>query len=251
MPRSVQRLLLWGPLACLAAIISVAGTACSGHVDTVSDSPRHYSDEEIGLDELLDNQMLSGVLSYARYRTIEESDRARPDPTQGSGHERERALFEQDVRIVMLFVAGDTLPPDVALESGVLYDAETDAMDECAADAGWPGVQLYDVSNDVVEQYERDYGLTLEMFLDLRHECAKYAATYPTLDPAYRDELLAKRRAHYETAVREFIAANPDLVVPIEYHEGANQPMEDYWIEACKQSDDPEQCARDNRVTLP
>ena len=151
----------------------------------------------------------------------------------------------------MLFVAGDTLPPDVALESGVLYDAEQEALDECAADAGWPGVQLYGVSQDMGEQYERDYGLTLETFLDLRHECSKYAATYPTLDPAYRDELLAKRRAHYETAVREWIAENPDLVVPVEHHEGANQPMEDYWIEACKQSDDPEQCARDNRVTLP
>ena len=54
-------------------------------------------------------------------------------------------------------------------------------MDQCAADAGYPGVQVYDVSNDVVEQYERDFGLTLEMFLDLRHECGKYAATYPTL----------------------------------------------------------------------
>ncbi len=133
----------------------------------------------------------------------------------------------------------------------MLYDAEIEAMDECAADAGWPGVQLYDVSQDMGEQYERDFGLTLEMFLDLRHECAKYAATYPTLDPEYRDELLAKRRAHYVEIAREWMAANPDWVVPIEYHEGANQPWEDMMIQACLETDDPEECARAERVTLP
>ena len=96
---------------------------------------------------------------------------------------------------------------------------------------GYPGVQLHDVSQQMGEQYERDYGLTLEMFLDLRHECSKYAATYPTLDPAYRDELLAKRRTHYMAAVREWMADNPHLVVPIEHHEGANTPYADLFAD--------------------
>ncbi len=124
-------------------------------------------------------------------------------------------------------------------------------MDHCAADAGWPGVQLYDVSQQLGEQYERDYGLTLEIFLDLRHECGKYAATYPTLDPAYRDELLAKRRAHYMAAVRDWMVANPELVVPIEHHEGDNHPIEERFIRECEQADDPQQCASGRRVTLP
>ena len=120
-----------------------------------------------------------------------------------------------------------------------------------SSEAGWPGVQLYDVSQELGEQYERDYGLTLEMFLDLRHECSKYAATYPTLDPGYRDELLAKRRAHYMKVGRDWIAANPELVVPVEHHEGDNHPHEDSVIEACLEFDDPEACAREERVTLP
>ena len=148
-------------------------------------------------------------------------------------------------------LADDTSPADVALGSGVLHDALYEAVDDCATEAGWPGVQLYDVSNDVVLGYERDYGLTLEMFLDLRHQCSKYAATYPTLDLEYRDELLAKRRAHYMEVARDWIAANPGLVVPVEHHEGDNHPHEDSVIEACLEFDDPEACAREERVTLP
>lgn len=48
----------------------------------------------------------------------------------------------------------------------------------------------------------------------------------------YRDELLAKRRAHYMAVVRDWMAANPDLVVPIEYHEGANTPHADRFADS-------------------
>lgn len=235
-----------GLLRCLASMVMflVAG-ACSSQ-----DTPRQYSDEELALSALVDDQMISSSLPFARYRTSEEMDSDLPDPAAGVGHERERNNFEVILQVI-LAVAGDTLPPDVANDSGVLYDAENNAMDKCAADAGWPGVQLYDVSQDMGERYERDYGLTLDMFLDLRHECSKYAATYPTLDPDLRDELLAKRRAHYMAAAREWIAANPDLVVPVEHHDGANRPFEDQMIRACLETDDPEACAREERVTLP
>ena len=246
MPTHAERPLRRASLKCLAAVaVFVVAVACSS-----PDPPRQYTDEELGLEQLVDDEMNSGMLAYARYRSFEDEDRDRSDPYVASGHERERGIFETKIRII-LAVAGDTLPPDVARGSGVLHGAENDAMDECAADAGWPGVQLYDVSQDMGEQYERDYGLTLEMFLDLRHECAKYASTYPTLDPDLRDELLAKRRAHYMEIAREWMAANPDQVVPVEYHEGANRPFEDQMIQACLATDDPEECARAERVTLP
>ncbi len=171
------------------------------------------------------------------------------DPLDGTGHERERAVFEFRLHLVMLG-ADDTLPPDVAIGSGVLHDAKEEAMDACAAEAGWPGVQLYDVSQQLGEQYEREFGLTVEIFLDLRHECAKYAATYPTLDPDVRDELLAKRRDHYMAAIRDWMAANPELVVPVEYHEGANRPYESLIFETCvRQTGDRQQCANDERLT--
>ena len=150
-----------------------------------------------------------------------------------------------------MVAASDTLPPDVADSSDVLYDAVREAMDQCAANAGWPGVQLYDVSQELGERYEQNLGLTLDVFLDLRHECSKYAATHPTLDPDVRDELLAKRRHHYMTAIRDWMVANPELVVPIEYHEGANRPYEDLILQTCLQAADAQQCAHDERLTLP
>ena len=167
-----------------------------------------------------------------------------------SGHERERLIFEERLFAAVL-AAEDTLPEDIGRHQGVLHDALYEAMDECAAEEGWPGVQLYDVSQELGEQYERDFGLTLDMFLDLRHECSKYAVTYPTLDPEHRDELLARRREHFMQTVRDWMAENPQLVVPVEHHEGDNHPHEDFLVEVCLESDDPKECARMERVTLP
>lgn len=250
MPLGGESLGMRCPLRCLAAaVVLVAVFGCSP-----GDPPRQYSDEELELDEIIDDEMLV-ALPYAKYRTDGERHRDLPDlptdPAVGSGHERERSYFEFLVGLVLL-AAGDALPPDVALDSGVLHDAEDEAMDQCATEAGWPGVRLYDVSQDLGEQYEREFGLTLDQFLDLRHECSQYAANYPTLDPAYRDELLARRRAHYMTAVREWMEKNPELVVPVEYHEGANRPYEALLVKTCLESGaDRAECAREKQVTLP
>ena len=58
-----------------------------------------YTDEELGLDEIVDKKMVSGVLMFAQHRTLEERDRDRPDPLGGSGHERERNFFEHNMRM--------------------------------------------------------------------------------------------------------------------------------------------------------
>ena len=231
------------PVAAVVVVMLLA-TGCSSQ-----DPPRQYSEEELAFDGYVD-EFMRGAVPYSRYRTRDERTDPPLDDPGGIGHERERNFLEATLRLIMHF-ASDTLPPDVALTTGVLHDAENEAMDECAAEAGWPDVQLYDVSNDVVQQYERDLGLTLEMFFDLRHECSKYAITYPTLDPAYRDELLAKRRVHYMKAVRDWIAANPERVVPVEHHDGDNHHYEELWVRFCQQEEDPQQCARQKQVTLP
>lgn len=205
----------------LALVVILLVVSCSSE-----DRPRVYSDEEIGLDEVVRHDIILRSLPYSRYRTGQDIDRHHEGLMAGSGHELERGFFEFLVGLKVVEIS-ESLPPDVASASRTLRDAEDEALDQCAAEAGWPGVQLYDVSQHMGEQYERDYGLTLEMFLDLRHECSKRAATYPTLDPQVRDELVTKERAHYMDAVRDWMAANPELVVPIEYHEGANTPFAD------------------------
>jgi len=209
-----------------ASDVSTAEVSVSGTGSTVP-----YTDEDLGLDHVVDTYRPVDI-SFARFRTAEErwaaEDELEDRIYTTSGHELERAAFELRLYTVML-AAEDTLPDDIGRHKGILFDALYEAVDECSAEAGWPQIQLYDVSNDDVLKYEREFGLSLEMFLDLRHECSKYAVTYPTLDPQYRDELLSRRREHFMQAVRDWVAANPDLVVPIEYHEGANTPYADRY----------------------
>ena len=56
------------------------------------------------------------------------------------------------------------------------------------------------------------------------------ASTCATLDLEYRDGLLAKRRTHYMKAVRDWIAAEPEFVVPLGHHDDDNHPYEELWL---------------------
>lgn len=52
--------------------------------------------------------------------------------------------------------------------------------------------------------------MTHESFHDLRHECAKEAASYLNSDPGARDGLLGRLRAHFRAVVHEFLREFPD-----------------------------------------
>ena len=54
-------------------------------------------------------------------------------------------------------------------------------------------------------------------YMQLLHECGKFAATYPTLDEAVRDQLLAAQRAHYAQAVLAGLDEVPAVEIPAEY----------------------------------
>ena len=97
MPRRVERSLKRVVATCTTTVIVMASVvACSSE-----DPLRHYSDEELGLDEIVDREIVSFALPFARYRTFDEMDRDLVDPTDGAGHERERNYFEHLVALVM------------------------------------------------------------------------------------------------------------------------------------------------------
>ena len=83
-----------------AALAGLAVALARVAVSCTSSEPAQpqYTDEELGLDEIVDKKMVSGVLMFAQHRTLEERDRDRPDPLGGSGHERERNFFEHNMR---------------------------------------------------------------------------------------------------------------------------------------------------------
>ena len=44
---------------------------------------------------------------------------------------------------------------------------------------------------------------------------------------------------------------NPEMVVPLRSEQSVNQPYQDYVREACQAADDPEECIRQEGVSLP
>lgn len=108
--------------------------------------------------------------------------------------------------------------------SRVLHDAFFEALAQCGRDSQWPQVRLFVLHegrgyDEVPDLIEATYGLSYYEFQQLKHECARYAATYPSLDETTRDELLAPQRDHYARAVLDGLAANPRIEVPDRYRD--------------------------------
>ncbi|MCY3950910.1 MAG: hypothetical protein OXF61_17160 [Acidimicrobiaceae bacterium] len=105
----------------------------------------------------------------------------------------------------------------------LLHDAFFDALDECARESSWPDVELYVIYDgrgaDVLpERVEPEFGISQFDYLQLRHECARYAVTYPTLDPEERDRLLAPQRAHFARVILDRLDNElPRVEVPDRY----------------------------------
>ena len=218
------------------------------------DPGRRYSDEELGLYELID-EVISNTPSYIRFRTVEEwiafenEKRERIDALE-SGHERERLAFESKIETAIHSAYG-SLPSDIGV-GGRLEIAFIEAMRECAAEAGYPDINPAGGSDEEESHWEAEFGLTPDGLLDLRHECAQRAASYPTLSPDARDEMLNRIRKHYLQAVHNYIRDFDVVEVPVDYHEGASRPLEESFIELCLEHEVAVRaaCAEHYRIVL-
>ena len=212
---------------------------------------RRYSDEELGIDKLIDAEIMPFDAKFRSFSDWETpyDERQRYLEEEATGHERERLYFERNVEW-LLSGKYENLPSDLGRE-GILDRAFEEAMGECADAAGWPGLEINVNSTSDVNRALDASGLTYEEFLDLRHECAKQAASYPTLDPSVRDELLERLRDHYQQAVYEYLQEFPDAEVPLVDHPGAPRPLEERLIKMCLKDPEPAACARHYRVELP
>lgn len=228
------------------------------------DSNRRYSDEELGLHEIID-EIVYYRPYYARHRTADDyldfiSTRRSVIPTQVSGHERERLQFEFDVEDA-LSRAYNNLPADLG-RGGMLERVYNEWMVDCVADAGFPGVVLdpdtqqeipiYLAEDEELALYDSTTGFTSGEFYDLRLGCAQRAASYPTLDPEVRDSLLNRVRKHYLQAVYDFIRDSGIVEIPVEHDESVIHPLEESFIQRCleREIDERAACAEYYRVEL-
>lgn len=197
--------------------------------DLPLDPDRHYSDEQLGLYGLIDD-VIAETPVYIRFRTVEdyiafEDQKREQIYTLPSGHERDRLIFEVEIEDAIHSAYGSLSSDSEA--GGRLALAFVDAMKECAAEAGYPDINPVGGSDEEEAYWEATFGLTSDGLLDLRHECAQQAASYPTLDPDVRDELLNSMRRHYLQAVHDYIRLSEIVEVPVDHHEGASRPLED------------------------
>ena len=130
-------------------------------------------------------------------------------------------------------VAAETMPDFAG--SGVLDEAFFEVLERCGRGSAWPGVALFELHDgrgfDVLpERVEPDFGISQFEYLQLRHECARHAATYPTLDPAERDRLLAPQRAHFARVILDRLDNElPFVGVPAEYQDQIDDLRRDGW----------------------
>ena len=218
------------------------------------DRGRRYSDEELGLYGLIDNVIFSTPF-YVRFRVADDalnSSLARDQRIAdvAVGHERERLAFERDIEDVVRSAYG-FLPSDLGV-GGALEMAFVEAMESCAAEAGYPAINPMGAPEEERARYQAEFGLTSDAFYDLRHDCAIRAAAYPTLEPDVRDEMIERIRTHYLQAVHEYLR-QPDVAeIPIEHRDGVVHPIEMSHIQYCLDLKPSERgwCAETYRVEL-
>lgn len=139
------------------------------------------------------------------------------------GHERDRLEFEFDVESTLLIAYG-SLPTDLG-EGGLLEEAYFGWLMECLAPAGFPDtvddpesgaeVPIWQAEDEQLAASVSETGFSRDESYDLRYDCARKAATYPSLDPEVRDEMIGRMRRHYLEAVNEAVCYGSLVEVPV------------------------------------
>ncbi len=190
----------------------------------------------VGVLEFLENYIIN-VPPTAEFISLHEVGTSRVATNflyADSGTEGDqRRAFERRV----LGDAGGALLNGLPASSDpqLLHDAFFEAFEECGQQSPWPGAQLFETTYGRTHDYwpdhvERDFGLSYWEYKELIHECARYAANYPTLDAAVRDELLAPQRAHFAQEVLDGIDNGlPTVEVPPEYQDEVDDLRANGW----------------------
>lgn len=178
---------------------------------------------EVGVLEFLDDYIfdIPSTAAFLARLELTAAQRAtavlHPNDDAASVATRE---FEDRILNAANGVLVDGLPPSI--DPHKLHDAFFDALDQCCRASPWPAAELYVGGDPEPGEYpsrlvKRDFGMSYFEYMELLHECGKFAATYPTLDEAVRDQLLAAQRAHYAQAVLAGLDEAPAVEIPAKY----------------------------------
>lgn len=119
--------------------------------------------------------------------------------------------------------------------SQTLHDAFFEVLEACGRASAWPEVELFVLHQGRGGDFdpgliESTFGLTYFEYQQLRHQCARYAATYPTLDSIVRDKLLKAQREHYAQVILDRLDNELPLVeVPARYQAEVDELRRNGW----------------------
>ena len=212
---------------------------------------RRYTDEELGLDEMIDEH-LEPV--WAQFRSLSEWDKHREElkhyfTRQAKGHERERMYFERNVRLSCP-TSTSTCRPVWGAEEFLTVLARTQWTGAPRREAG-PACSSTVFPRPTSSSSRPISACRWMNSWTCVMSARSRAASYPTLDPVVRDELLGRLGEHYRAAVYEYLLEFADAEVPLVDHEGAPRPLEERLINICLKDPGPAQCAAEFRVELP
>ena len=195
---------------------------------------------EVGVLDLLDDylanlpptaefisrfELAKGGVALNRLYSEEDEDRA--DASDGELRRFERQVLSFAVGALESLPESDSAP--------ILHGAFFEALEQCGRGSPWPDVELFLIHDGyggalAPHLVEPTYGLSYFEYQLLRHQCARYAATYPTLEPEVRDELLAPQREHYAKVILDRLDNElPPVEVPAEYQDEIDNLRASGW----------------------
>lgn len=120
-------------------------------------------------------------------------------------------------------------------ELGVLQATFFESFEKCGRSSPWPEVELFVMGDGHAGDYfpdliERDSDISAFEYRELLHVCGRYAATYPTLDPVVRDELLAPQRGVYARVILNLLDnLQPIVEIPPGYQDEIDELRVNGW----------------------
>ena len=186
---------------------------------------------EVGVIELLESYIIN-IPPSAKFIAGWEANKASISSFFYYADAEIMSYFESSVLRFADYASG-SLP--FAAFSQTLHDAFFEVLEACGRASAWPEVELFvlhqgrggDIDPGLIEP---TFGLSYFEYQQLRHQCARYAATYPTLDPEVRDKLLVPQREHYATVILDRLDNELPLVeVPAAYQAEIDELRADGW----------------------
>lgn len=189
---------------------------------------------EVGVVELLGRYIVNipnGAFFLANYETQAAVSASRISHI-GEGIEG-AAMWEFEREMLLTVRDSELFWSPAPVGSDPLHEAFFEVFEQCGRDSPWPEVQMADrqgnAAGDVLYR-DPELGISDYEYRELLHVCGRYAATYPSLKPEMRDELLASQRAYFAQLISDRLSDTKwPLEVPLRYQAEVEHLRQNGW----------------------